>query len=189
MNQEQLNIEPGSTPERKTNWRSKAALLIILFLLMMGVALYIVNRQEPERDLISGDLFPGAGDTDDGTLPNLSEDEVREQMQKQADESKLSFKINAEPVFPDGKSAGTLRIENPNHNVYPFVVEIFLNATGEKIYDSGGILPNHHIDTAKLDKKLGKGSHEAVAHIKVFDPESQEYQGESLVSLNIIVKN
>ena len=119
----------------------------------------------------------------------MSEEEIKEQMQRAADESRFSFKINAKPMFEYGDGEGTLRIENPNHNVYPFVVDIYLDGVKEHIFSSGGLLPNQHIDRAKLSKALPKGDHGATARISVYDPKTNELLGKSEVKLHIIVKN
>jgi len=50
-------------------------------------------------------------------------------------------------------------------------VEITLDSTGEVIYDSGAIPPNHYIDNDRLTKTLEKGTYEAIAHVTLFDPE------------------
>ena len=109
------------------------------------------------------------------------------QMQREADKGVFAFKINSRPVFSSGNSEGTLRIENPNHNAYPFVVKIFLKETSEEIYNSGGILPNHHIETAKLTKVLPKGEYPATAYIYAYNPETNEYEGKAAVDLTMII--
>lgn len=174
--------------------KGKRRRALIIWALLIAAALAFVGFRlgwfGGQQALIAGDLFPGASDQAlAGHLPDMSEEQIKQQMQQIADASKFSFKINAQPIFENGASAGTLRIENPHHNVYPFVVEIFLANTQEKIYDSGGVLPNHHIDSAKLDIALAKGHHDAYAEIYAYDPESGEYQGKSTVTLTIIVNN
>ena len=139
--------------------RKKLLLWLILCVLVIGGGWYYFSRivREPVN-LVAGELFPEGELAEDGHLPDMTDDEIREQMQMQADEPRFSFKINAEPVFESGTSEGTLRIENPNHNIYPMAVEITLAETGEKIFESGGILPSQHIDTAALMKNLSKGT-------------------------------
>ena len=141
----------------------------------------------PANDLVIGDLLPKAGEAIEGHLPNMSEAAVKEQMQRTADESVFAFKINARPVLNIKSGEATLRIENPHHNIYPFVVKIFLTETGEEIYNSGGILPNHYINTAKLTKTPEEGKHGATAYIYVYDPHTNEYSGKSAVKLTLTV--
>lgn len=167
---------------------------LILWLLLAAVAITVVifllaqNSGTPTR-MIAGNMLPEAGAAEAGHLPDMTDEQVLAQMQQAVDESRFSFKINAQPVFEDGGSAGTLRIENPGHNVYPFVVEIYLTETQEKIYDSGAVMPDHHIDTARLLTALPRGTHEAVAYINAYDPDTNEYQGKSAVNLSIVIKN
>ena len=142
-----------------------------------------------DKEMVNGNVFPGVGSALKGSLPNMTEDEIKEQMQKEADASRFSFKINSRPVFSSSNGEGNLNIENPNHNVYPFVVQIFLNDNQEKVYDSGGIFPNHHIDTAKLTELVDTGEHAATAYICIYDPETKEYLGKSAVSLTLVIKN
>lgn len=177
-------------PDKKKRRRQLLIVLLLLAAAIPGIILCtIVFRGSQAGRMVAGDIFPGSGTAQAGHLPEMTEEEIRAQMQKVADETMFSFKMNAQPVFENGDSEGTLRIENPSHNVYPFVVEIYLNKTGEKIYDSGGVLPNHHINMAKLDVSLEKGEHKAMAYINAYDPDTQEYQGRSAIDLSIIIKN
>jgi len=159
------------------------ALLIIVGTLL-AICLAPLTVHIPGDDDVL--LFPGQGGAVEGYLPNMDEDTLRTQLQKQADESLFAFKINTTPIF-DAEGEGNLRIENPHHNIYPFVVEIYLTETGEKIYDSGGILPNHHIDRDTLMRALPLGTYEAIAYIRVFDPDTNEYCGKTAAALTLQV--
>jgi hypothetical protein len=162
------------------------ALVVVILLHELGV-LTFPWEHEP-RIIVAGDLFPDVGETDDGHLENMSQEDILAQMQKIADASYFSFKINARPVFPDGSAEGNLEIENPNYNVYPMVVQIFLDDTNELIYDSGGILPDRHITKAKLLRDLPAGVHKATAYMNAYDPETKEWQGKQAAALEIEVK-
>lgn len=166
--------------------------VILLLLLLMLLHQFGYLRYPWENDstpIVAGDLFPDGGDAKDGNLSGMTEEEILAQMQKIADASQFSFKINAKPIFENGSSAGNLRIENPNYNVYPMVVQITLDDTGKIIYDSGGILPNQHIDNAKLSSVLSKGTYKATAHLYAYDPDTKVCQGESAAKLTITIKN
>ena len=168
--------------------------IIIVSVLMLtaiaaSVSVYMLPEPVPlaVNNFIAGDIFPKTGEAKEGHLPNMTEDAIKEQMQRAADENNFAFKINARPVFSAKSGEATLRIENPHHNIYPFVVKIFLNETGEEIYNSGGILPNHYINTAKLSKVPPKGEHGATAYIYAYDPYTNEYSGKSAVKLTLSV--
>ena len=176
--------------------RTNCILIAVAGLLALLISLPIIHmrRQSSARGdemshLVSGDFMPEIGDARDGHLSGMSKQEIIEQMQKIADASQFSFKINASPVFEHGRAKGNLRIENPIYNVYPMAVEIYLDATGELIYTSGGIMPNYHIDEAHLMCVLEKGTYGATARLYAYDPDTLICQGESAVKLNIKVKN
>ena len=169
--------------------RRKIAVWFVLLAMLGAITAYILwqDTSSSGNDIIVGDVFPGGGEAVEGHLPNMTEENIQEQMQREADKNMFAFKINARPLFKDGCSEGTLRIENPSHNIYPFVVKIFLDVTKEEIYNSGGILPDYHINTAKLTKNLPKGEYTATAYIYAYDPKTSEYGGKAAVELTIIV--
>jgi len=134
-----------------------------------------------------GSLLP-PGFAKDGPLTNMSEEEMRKQMQMMADASYFAFKINARPVFATGGSEGNLRIENPSYNVYPMVVQIFLDSTEEMVFDSGGILPNQHIDNASLNTRLAAGTYNATAYMNAYDPDNHTWLGKQAAALVITVQ-
>jgi hypothetical protein len=167
--------------------------LLVLALALFGLhraGLLVFPWENYElRPIVAGDLFPGAGDAERGHLPNMTREQIMEQMQKVADEAYFSFKINARPIFENGSAAGNLGIENPSYNIYPMVVQIHLDSTGEIIYDSGGLFPDHHIERAKLSKALKAGSYNATAYMNAYDPDSLEWQGRQAAGLVITVMN
>jgi hypothetical protein len=164
-------------------------LVLALLLFAIGVFSSSSSTGDASPPIIAAEgLFPGSGEADEGYLTHMTPDEVMEQMQRFVDASYFSFKINARPIFETGASAGTLQIENPSYNVYPMVVQVFEDKTGDMLYDSGGILPNHHIDTAKLLKTLPAGKYPATATLNVYDPETLVWQGKQEVALIITVK-
>jgi len=175
------------TPKANGSKRKKSLIFLILFSVVAGMILCLIFQSQDKENIIAGNFLPEQGSAVAGHLPDMTHEQIKAQMQKDTDRSLFSFKINSRPVFQNGRKEGTLRIENPNHNIYPFVVEIFLNETGEKVYDSGAILPNHHISHAKLTKILQKGDYSATAYINVYDPETKEYCGKSAATLTLIV--
>ena len=181
---------PGTTEAwdawNTTSARYLVATIVLVIVTIVWIASYIVQPVNLHPG-VSNDRFPGGGVAEDGHLPGMTEADIMEQMQREADKGVFAFKINSRPVFSSGKSEGTLRIENPNHNAYPFVVKIFLKETSEEIYNSGGILPNHHIETAKLTKVLPKGEHAATAYIYAYNPETNEYEGKAAVDLTMVI--
>ncbi|MFR5080105.1 MAG: hypothetical protein ACLTDX_19695 [[Clostridium] innocuum] len=62
------------------------------------------------------------------------------------------------PVFENGKSKGTLRIENPPGNNYNIRVRIVKDEDQKEIYYSEGIRPGQVIKEDHLDEALKKGA-------------------------------
>jgi hypothetical protein len=166
-----------------------ASALTISLLRWQGLLRFPWERSPPPAPIVAGNLFPGEGGADDGHLSNMTPEQILEQMQIAADAAYFSFKINARPVFENGKAKGNLGIENPSYNIYPMVVQIFLDDTDELIYDSGGILPDQHIDNAALTKALKAGSYNATAYLNAYDPDTKEFQGKQAAALIITVQN
>ena len=190
---ENTTINSRMGKQQRQEDKKKKRKIFIWLILAAAIAILVIllavrPAGAPAR-VVSGDLLPGTGTAQEGHLPDMTDEQVRKQMQKTADESQFSFKINAQPVFEDGAGEGTLRIENPGHNTYPFAVEIYLAGSNEKIYESGAVMPDQHIAKGKLEKVLPQGTHEAVAYINAYDPDTNEYQGRSAVNLSIVIKN
>ncbi len=186
---EQKLTQKQQKKQKRRRWATRSLVLLIILLLLLVILYLLGFFSGPAISTIqAGDMFPGQTDAEDGLLP-MSDEDLLAQMQQEADESYFSFKINSRPVFADGNSKGTLGIENPNYNVYPMVVQITLDSTGEIIYDSGGIMPGQHIAEAKLAKVLSKGEYEATATLYAYDPDTLICQGQSQAVLNITIEN
>ena len=99
----------------------------------------------------------------------------------------FNISINTAPTFENGKAEGPLQIENVPGNRYLMQVLITLDDTGELIYETGLIEPNHHIQSAKLDVELEKGEYLATAVFNAYDPETEEYIGSAGAKLTITV--
>lgn len=147
--------------EKKRKRAIRAAVLIIIILLIL-LGLYKCGGPD------SSDVIIGAG-VKAGAIDRGGENDKSEANSN--GKSEMTVRINGYPVFADGESKGSLNIENPAVNALCMNVEITLKSTGEVIYDSGAIPPNHYVDKDRLGKVLEKGTYEANAHVTLFDPE------------------
>lgn len=188
-------VDKKQQNEEEKKKRKKLILIIliiicVLAILALGVIWYMeFGAGKPSEPIVSGDVLPERGENvEEGTLETMTEDEIREQMQRVADASYLSFKVNARPVFNADTLEGDVSIENPNYNVFPFVVEYYLNANNELIYSSGSLMPNEHIDRDKLGVELKAGQYEATAHIVAYDPDTHKRLGHQQVGLIITIE-
>lgn len=156
--------------------------LLFIVIMLLGI-IVIINNNNDNKVNISGGILQ------EGIIPGYTEEQIKEILQRKADESTFSFEINSRPIFKDGKSEGNLRIANPPYNKYLIKVEIKLDDNNKKVFESGEILPNQYIEYAKLTKKLKAGEYNATATINAYDIESGEYKGTSAAKLIIKIES
>ena len=156
--------------------------LLIVIILLSAVFIVNKNKNKNKPNVIGGIL-------QEGIIPGYTEEEIKEILQRKADESSFSFEINSRPIFKDGKSEGNLRIANPPYNKYAIEVEIKLDSNDKTVFKSGQIKPNHYIEYAKLTRNLKAGEYDATATINAYDTESGEYKGTSAAKLIISVES
>nr|WP_302686404.1 hypothetical protein [uncultured Romboutsia sp.] len=165
-------------------YKSKKYILLIIVVLLIAVlgCIFIENKRQSKVNINGGIL-------QEGIIPGYTEEQIKEILQRKADESTFSFEINSRPIFKDGTSEGNLRIANPPYNKHSIEVEIKLDSNGKSIFKSGKITPNHYIEYAKLTKKLKAGEYDATAIINAYDTESGEFKGTSAAKLIIKVES
>ncbi len=161
----------------------KSKILMILLVLIISISfVFIINNNKNKVNVLGGIL-------QEGVIPGYTEEEIKEILQRKADESSFSFEINSRPIFKDGSSEGNIRIANPPYNKYAIEVEIKLDSNGKSVFKSGQIKPNHYIEYAKLTKKLKAGEYDATAIINAYDIETREFKGTSAAKLIIKVES
>ena len=99
--------------------------LLIVIILLSAVFIVNKNKNKNKPNVIGGIL-------QEGIIPGYTEEEIKEILQRKADESSFSFEINSRPIFKDGKSEGNLRIANPPYNKYAIEVEIKLDSNDKQ---------------------------------------------------------
>ena len=125
---------------------------------------------------------------EDGSLDGMSEQEIKDMLNDKVDKSMLSISINANPVFENGKSKGSLRIENSPGNNYNIRVRIVKDEDQKEIYYSEGIKPGQVIKEDHLDETLKKGNYACTAIFEAYDTETNKKVGEAKAQLNIVVE-
>lgn len=122
-----------------------------------------------------------------GELENMTEEEIQEALNRVVENSMFEVSINPRMVMEHSKSKCDLRILNVPSNYYLMTVKITLDSTGETIYETGAIEPNHYIDIDYLDIEMPVGTNAATAHFTAYDPQTNEEQGGVSVKVSIIV--
>ena len=159
----------------------KVLAICIVVIVLVGILL-VFNKTKSNVNVMGGILK-------EGVIPGYTEEQIKEILQRKADESTFSFEVNSRPVFKDGKSEGNLRIANPPYNKYAISVEIKLDSNGKTVFNSGKINPNHYIENAKLTKKLKAGEYDATAIINAYDVKTGDFKGTSAAKLVIKIEN
>ena len=117
----------------------------------------------------------------DGAEPGLSDDEIRALLQKQVDDSTISFSISSDPVFK-GKKAFIV-MANPRYNAYD--IDYAITVDGKEIIRTAKIAPNQYIEEVELKEALPKGSYTGEALVTGYNRETGEEVGKTIVELSI----
>lgn len=167
-------------PERKKKRGCAFWIVLALALLALAVAAvlaFMLLSPAPRADR-SGDL---------GQLEGKTPAEIQAELDRVIEEGMFNINIASVVEFADGKSAGELRIENVPNNNYLMRVAISRADTGERIYQTDIIEPNHHIQSDTLDVDLDPGSYECTATFTALDPETEQEAGEVAAAMTINV--
>ncbi len=145
------------------------AAVVVLILLLTGGCLAYQHFHPGE-----GVMLEESVKAELGQLENKSNEEIKAELNRVVEEGSMAISINVNPVFSSGDAEGSLRIENSPANKYAQEVVITLNETGEEIYRSGLILPNHHIQTDKLAVDLEAGEYEGTALFTAYEKDESD---------------
>lgn len=155
-------------------------ILVILFAILTTVY-YIYNRHKIESQISENGAAISGYILSDGAEPGLSDEEIRALLQKQVDESSISFSISSDPVFK-GKKAFIV-MANPRYNAYD--IDYVITVDGKEIIRTAKIAPNQYIEEVELKEGLPKGNYIGEALVTGYNKETGEEVGQTIVELNI----
>ena len=160
----------------------KNIIIILLVVSVASVGVYFIYNKNKSKNTgsengsaISGYVLA------DGAEPGLSEEEIRALLQKQVDDSTISFSISSDPVFK-GKKAFIV-MANPRYNAYD--IDYVITVDGKELIRTAKIAPNQYIEEVELKEALPKGSYIGEALITGYNKETGEEVGKTIVELNI----
>lgn len=164
----------------KISKKSKVIILLLCIIMLIGIYyIYIKNKEKSSIDengsAISGYILS------EGAEPGLTEDEIRALLQKQVDESTISFSISSDPIFK-GKKAFIV-MANPRYNAYD--IDYVITVDGKEIIRTAKIAPNQYIEEVELKEALPKGTYTGEALVTGYNKETGEKVGETIVELTI----
>ena len=164
----------------KKNIKIIVSVLLLISVSAAGIY-YVYNKNKSKSSsnengsAISGYVLA------DGAEPGLSEEEIRALLQKQVDDSSISFSISSDPVFK-GKKAFIV-MANPRYNAYD--IDYVITVDGKEIIRTAKIAPNQYIEEVDLKEALPKGSYTGEALVTGYNRETGEEVGKTIVELSI----
>ncbi len=166
--------------EIKKKHNIKGIIIILFLVIVSSVVYYLYKNKSKDTTSENGALVSGYI-LSEGAEPGLSEDEIRALLQKQVDESSISFSISSDPVFK-GKKAFIV-MANPRYNAYD--IDYVITVDGKEIIRTAKIAPNQYIEEVELKEALPKGTYTGEALVTGYNKETGEKVGETIVELNI----
>lgn len=160
--------------------KKKNIILLLFFFITLLVGIYYIGNLKKDKVDESGSLVSGYI-LEDGAEPGLSEEEIKALLQKQVDDSTISFSISSDPVFK-GKKAFIV-MANPRYNAYD--IDYVITVDGKEIIRTAKIAPNQYIEEVELKEALPKGTYTGEALVTGYNKETGEEVGKTIVELNI----
>lgn len=155
--------------------------VILLFLIAVSSVVYYLYKNKSKDVNYENGASVSGYILSEGAEPGLSEEEIRALLQKQVDESSISFSISSDPIFK-GKKAFIV-MANPRYNAYD--IDYVITVDGKEIIRTAKIAPNQYIEEVELKEALPKGSYVGEALVTGYNKETGEKVGETIVELNI----
>ena len=165
--------------EIKKNNKPKIIVMILVFF-VLATGIYVIFNKKNKTENVEGASVSGYI-LEDGAEPGLTEDEIRELLQRQVDESSISFSISSDPIFK-GKKAFMV-MANPRYNAYD--IDYVITVDGKELIRTAKIAPNQYIEEVELKEALPKGSYIGEALITGYNKETGAEVGKTIVELNI----
>lgn len=167
--------------EKKSNIKIIVAVLLVVAVASAGVYFVYSKNKNKNSTVDEGGSAISGYILSDGAEPGLSEEEIKALLQKQVDESSISFSISSDPVFK-GKKAFIV-MANPRYNAYD--IDYVITVDGKEIIRTAKIAPNQYIEEVELREALPKGTHIGEALVTGYNRETGEVVGETIVEVNI----
>lgn len=170
--------------DKKVEKKNKVKIIIVALLVIAiaSVGVYFVYNKNKSKSASSENGSAVSGYVlADGAEPGLSEDEIRALLQKQVDDSTISFSISSDPVFK-GKKAFIV-MANPRYNAYD--IDYVITVNGKEIIRTAKIAPNQYIEEVELKEALPKGTHTGEALVTGYNRETGEEVGKTIVEVTI----
>lgn len=161
----------------------KRTILVVIGIIVAAIAIWVLVWLFACNG--NGLLDPTARD---GQAPYKTAEEMQAELDRVVEEGMFNISIASVVSFPTGTSEGELRIENVPGNRYLMRVEITRDDTGDTIYTTDFIEPNHHIQRDALDVALPAGDYPSTAVFYAYDPDTEELVGQAAAKVDIKIE-
>lgn len=165
---------------KKVNIKIIISILLVATVASIG-GYYIYNKNKAKNSTSEKGSTVSGYVLSEGAEPGLSEEEIKALLQKQVDESSISFSISSDPVFK-GKKAFIV-MANPRYNAYD--IDYVITVDGKEIIRTAKIAPNQYIEEVELKEALPKGTHTGEALVTGYNRETGEEVGKTIVEVTI----
>lgn len=166
----------------KTEKKVNIKIVILLLLIVVFAGIYYMYSKSKSKSIDSENGSSVSGYiVSEGAEPGLTDEEIRALLQKQVDESTISFSISSDPVFK-GKKAFIV-MANPRYNAYD--IDYVITVDGKEIIRTAKIAPNQYIEEVELKEALPKGTYTGEALVTGYNRETGEKVGETIVEVTI----
>ena len=166
--------------EKKNKLKIIIAILLVIAIASVG-AYFVYNKNKSKSANAENGSAVSGYVLADGAEPGLSEEEIKALLQKQVDDSTISFSISSDPVFK-GKKAFIV-MANPRYNAYD--IDYVVTVDGKEIIRTAKIAPNQYIEEVELKEALPKGTHTGEALVTGYNRETGEEVGKTIVEITI----
>lgn len=170
--------------DKKVEKKNKVKIIIIALLVASVAsagAYFVYNKNKSKSANAENGAAISGYILSDGAEPGLSEEEIKALLQRQVDESTISFSISSDPVFKGKK--GFIVMANPRYNAYD--IDYVITVDGKEIIRTAKIAPNQYIEEVELKEALPKGTHTGEALVTGYNRETGEEVGKTIVEVNI----
>lgn len=170
--------------DKKVEKKNKVKITIIALLVAAVAsagAYFVYNKNKSKSANAENGAAVSGYILSDGAEPGLSEEEIKALLQRQVDESTISFSISSDPVFKGKK--GFIVMANPRYNAYD--IDYVVTIDGKEIIRTAKIAPNQYIEEVELKEALPKGTYAAEALVTGYNRETGEEVGKTIVEVNI----
>ena len=166
-------------PPRKSRRGVVIALVVAILAIVVAILLALTLCVD-EKSRRQGDA---------GQLEGKTDAEIQAELDRVVEEGMFNISVASVVEFENGSAEGDLRIENVPGNRYLMRVTLVRNDTGQQLYQTDIIEPDHHIQRDALDVVLPAGSYECTALFEALDPETEEQVGQAAAVITVNVRS